>query len=254
MDIDFGKTADDYGTYRQGFPQRFFGELLRRDLLGADRRVLDLGTGTGTLARGAALAGSEVTALDIAPELINKAKVLDQQTGVNVSYHIAPAEQTGLDAATFDLVTAGQCWHWFDRPSATQEVKRLLVTGGVVVIAHLDWIPLPGNVVAATEQLILKHNPAWAMSGGTGLYPSWLTDLASAEFTGIETFSFDLDLTYSAEAWCGRIRASAGITASLSAEAVAAFDRELRDLLQSDYPDDPLTVHHRVWAVSGRKP
>lgn len=254
MDIDFGKTADDYGTYRQGFPQRFFDELARRDLLGANRCVLDLGTGTGTLARGVALAGSEVTALDIAPELINKAKVLDQQAGITVAYHVAPAEQTGLDAATFDLVTAGQCWHWFDRPAAAQEVKRLLVAGGAVVITHLDWIPLLGNVVAATEHLILKHNPNWAMSGGTGLYPAWLADLVSAGFTGIETFSFDLDLTYTHEAWRGRIRASAGIAASLSADEVSVFDRELCDLLQSDYPDDPLAVHHRVWAVIGRKP
>ena len=171
-----------------------------------------------------------------------------------VTYHIAPAEQTGLDAGAFDLVTAGQCWHWFDRPTAAQEVKRLLVAGGAVVIAHLDWIPLPGNVVEATEQLILRHNPNWAMSGGTGLYPAWLADLASAEFTDLETFSFDLDLTYTHEAWRGRIRASAGVAASLSVEEVAVFDRELRDLLQSDYPDDPLAVHHRVWAVIGHKP
>ncbi|MFW5709485.1 MAG: class I SAM-dependent methyltransferase, partial [Chloroflexota bacterium] len=73
MDIDFGKTADDYETHRQGFPQRFFDALVQRDLLSVGRRVLDLGTGTGTLARGAALTGSKVTALDIARELINKA-------------------------------------------------------------------------------------------------------------------------------------------------------------------------------------
>jgi SAM-dependent methyltransferase len=254
MTIDFGKTADDYGTYRQGFPQRFFDELVQRELLGPNQRVLDLGTGTGTLARGAALHGSSVVALDIAPELIDKAKVLDQQARVTVTYHIASAEQTGLDDAMFDLVMAGQCWHWFDRPVAAQEIKRLLVPGGAVVIAHLDWIPLPGNVVEATEQLILKHNPDWKMSGGTGLYPAWLGDLATAGFTDIETFSFDLDLMYTAEAWRGRIRASAGIAASLSAEEVAAFDRELHKLLQIDYPDEPLAVHHRVWTVIGCKP
>jgi len=253
MDIDFGRTANDYQTHRQGFPQRFFDELVRRELLGPDRRVLDLGTGTGTLARGAALAGGSVAALDIAPELIDKAKALDWQAGVNVGYYVSPAEQTCFGDATFDLITAGQCWHWFDRPVAAQEVRRLLVDGGAVVIAHLDWIPLPGNVVEATEKLILKHNPAWAMSGGTGLYPAWLRDLAAAGFTDIETFSFDLTLLYTAEAWRGRIRASAGIAASLPSERVAQFDRELCDLLQEDFPSDPLVVPHRVWTVIGYK-
>lgn len=253
MDIDFGRTADDYEIHRQGFPKRFFDELVRRELLGPDRRVLDLGTGTGTLARGAALAGGSVAALDIAPEMIDKAKALDRQAGVEVAYYVSPTEQTCFGAATFDLITAGQCWHWFDRPAAAQEVRRLLVDGGAVVIAHLDWIPLPGNVVEATEQLILKHNPTWTMGGGTGLYPAWLRDLATAGFTDIETFSFDLTLSYTAEAWRGRIRASAGIAASLPPERVAQFDRELRDLLQSGYPDDPLAVPHRVWAVIGCK-
>ena len=253
MNIDFGKTADDYGSNRQGFPKRFFDELARRGLIGPERRVLDLGTGTGTLARGAALAGCRLVALDIAPELIARAKVLDQEAGVTMTYYLSPAEQTGLDDAAFDLVTAGQCWHWFDRPVAAGEVWRVLVPGGAVVIAHLDWIPLPGNVVEATEQLILKHNPTWTMGGGSGLYPAWLADLAAVGFTGIETFSFDLDLMYTAEAWRGRIRASAGIAASLSPEAVQIFDHELNDLLKRAYPDDPLAVHHRVWAVIGYK-
>ena len=69
-------------------------------------------------------------------------------------YVTARAEQTDLPDASFDVVTAGQCWHWFDRPKAAQEVRRLLVSKGWLVIAHFDWIPLPGNVVEATEKLI----------------------------------------------------------------------------------------------------
>jgi len=254
MKINFGDTAADYSAHRQGFPPAFFQRLADANLIGPGQRVLDIGTGTGTLARGAAQAGSRVTAIDIAPELLAEARKLDAQAGVEVAYHVSPAEQIALPDTSFDLVMAGQCWHWFDRAQAAQEVKRLLVPGGSVVIAHLDWIPLPGNVVNATEQLILAHNPAWAMHGGSGLYPAWLTDLATAGLTSIETFSFDLNLMYTPAAWRGRIRASAGVAASLSPQAVEVFDEELRQMLAERFPQNPLPVHHRVWAVSARKP
>jgi len=123
-----------------------------------------------------------------------------------------------------------------------------------LVIAHFDWIPLPGNVVEATEQLIVQHNPEWKMGGGRGMYPRWLTDVANAGFQHIETFSFDEFTPYTHEAWRGRIRASAGVSASLSPEQVARFDAELQQLLQIRFSADPLAVHHRIFAVICQKP
>jgi SAM-dependent methyltransferase len=61
-----------------------------------------------------------------------------------VDYRVGRAEATGLDAKSVDVVTAGQCWHWFDRGAATREVARILRTGGHIIIAHFDWIPLDG--------------------------------------------------------------------------------------------------------------
>lgn len=78
----------------------------------------------------------------------------------------------------------------------------------------------------ATERLILEFNPAWTMSGGTGLYPPWLLDLARGGFDALETFSFDVVQPYSPEAWRGRIRASAGVKASLDAAAIGSRSRE----------------------------
>ena len=160
-------------------------------MIAAGERLLDLGTGTGSLARGFARRGLQVTGLDPAQPLLDQARRLDDAAGVAVAYVQARAECTGLAAASFDVVSSGQSWHWFEGARAAQEVRRLLRPGGRVVIAHFDWLPLPGNVVEATERLIREHNPAWTHGGGSGLHPACLADLAHAGFAGIETFSFD---------------------------------------------------------------
>lgn len=136
------------------------------------------------------------------------------------------------------------------RPST----RRLLVPRGLLVIAHFDWLPLPGNVVAATEALIQPHNPEWAFGGTTGIHPAWLADAALAGFSDLETFSFDDAVRYSHEAWRGRIRASAGVAASLPPERVERFDADLAALLARDYPADPLVIPHRIWAMLARAP
>jgi hypothetical protein len=81
------------------------------------------------------------------------------------------------------------------------------------------------------------------------MYPLWAADVSGAGFTGIETFSYDVEVLYSHEAWRGRIRASAGVAASLPADDVESFDNEHAAMLAEHFPDDPLRVPHRVWAL-----
>ena len=254
MAIDFGRTADDYARHRAGFPERLFEHLLGQGMVPAGARLLDLGTGTGTLARGFARRGLAVTGLDPAAAMLEQARRLDRAAGVRVDYVLARAEATGLPDAGFDVVSAGQCWHWFERARAAAEARRLLRPGGRVVIAHFDWLPLAGNVVEATERLIRQHNPGWALGGGNGLHPACLADLALAGFTALETFSFDQAVSYSHAAWRGRIRASAGIAASLEGDAVARFDAEHARMLRRTFPGEPLSVPHRCWVAVGVAP
>jgi SAM-dependent methyltransferase len=254
MQIDFGKTASDYGRHRAGFPEQFFKRVFTTRLIRPSQRLLDLGTGTGTVARGMALRGCTVTGLDPSVSMTEQARLLDREAGVGIDYVTAKAEDTGLPDQTFDVVTAGQCWHWFDRPRTAIEVRRLLAPGGLLMIAHFDWLPLKGSPVAATEALILRHNPQWNMSGGNGLYPWWFADLEQAGYGDIESFTFDLAVLYTHEAWLGRIRASAGVGASLPPDAVARFDADHKALVERDFPQDPLSIPHRVFVIHARPP
>jgi SAM-dependent methyltransferase len=253
-DVDFGKTAEDFGRYRAGFPEEFFERIAAFGVGQAGQRLLDLGTGTGTLARNFARRGCWVVGLDPAGPLLKEAQRLGREVSATVNYLQARAERIGQKSGSFDVVSAGQCWHWFDRSQVVREVRRLLKPRGTLVIAHFDWLPLPGNVVEATEQLIARYNPVWTMGGGDGLYPVWLRDVAVAGFGNLETFSFDLDVAYSHRAWRGRIRASAGVAASLPPGEVRRFDAELGRLLAERFPADPLAVPHRSFALICRAP
>lgn len=62
----------------------------------------------------------------------------------------------------------------------------------------MDYLPLPDNVCTVSEALILQHNQSWEMA--SGIHADWTLDAAAGGFTGIETFSFDLDVPYSHEA------------------------------------------------------
>ncbi len=254
MNVDFGRTACDYGRHRAGSPDSMFDRLSGYGVGIRGQRVVDVGTGTGTVARGFARRGCAVIGIDPSEELIGEARRLDAEAGVDVDHRIARAEDTHLDAGSVDVYAAGQCWHWFDRPRAAAEARRVLVPGGAIVICHFDWLPLPGNMVDATEQLILAHNPSWRAAGGTGMHPRWAADVSGAGITGIETFSYDVDVPYSHDGWRGRIRASAGVGATLDSDAVGRFDAELAGLLAQRFPDEPLQVPHRVWALIARRP
>ncbi len=246
--VDFSRTADDYAQHRAGFPDSLFAALEAQGLLRPGLRALDLGTGTGSLAR----AGAQVTGLDIARDMLDEARVKDRAAGVEINYLVAAAEQTGQAENSFDLVTAGQCWHWFERRQAAAEVCRILKPGGALLIAHFDWLPLPGNVVAASEKLIKQHNPNWRMDGMNGIHGQWLSDLRHAGLSNVRSFSYDEPVLYSRRAWRGRIRASAGVAASLSPDQVTAFDDEHAALLAGEFPDDLLSVPHAVFVAHGR--
>ena len=249
--VDFGRAADDYARHRAGFPRSFFARLAAEGLAAPGARALDLGTGTGTIARGLTSLGLRVAGLDISHDLLRAGWALDADAGPSGHRVVARAERAPFDAGTIDLVVAGQSWHWFDGPAAAAECRRLLRPDGALVVAHFDDLALPGNPAGATEDLLLAHDPAWPMAGGDGRYPRWRSHLEGAGFRGLRETEWDEAVTYSHAAWRGRIRACNGVIALRDPARIASFDAAHAALLASSFPD-PMVVPHRVWFVAAR--
>ena len=249
MKADFGRSAQSYGAHRAGFPVAFYDRLRAHGVGVAPQRLVDIGTGTGTLARHFAANGVDVVGVDPSSRMLNEADRLARLQGVTARWQQAPGERTGLPDNSFEVAIAGQCWHWLDGPAAATESRRLLVAGGKLVIAHFDWLPIPESVPELTESLIAQHNPAWDLGGRDGTWPQWLPIVGRAGFDIIEVFQFDVDVEYSQRDWRGRIHASAGVGGSLESEECEAFDQQLALALNAQYGQDQLQVPHRVWAL-----
>jgi SAM-dependent methyltransferase len=251
--IDFGRTAADYAHYRAGFPAAFFERLQDLGPLATPRRALDLGSGTGLLAVELARRGHATVALDRSEELLAAAAEAALRDGVMLPLVRARAEALPFGPESFDLVSAATCWHWFDRQAAAAEAQRVLRGGGYLVICALDWHRASGGLVEATIELIAAHNPSWAAGSSHGFDPAFIEDAIAAGLEPAGIFSELVKIPYDHESWRGRIRASAGIGASLTAESVEAFDRAHAAMLSRRFPWEPLMVEHRMSAVVARK-
>lgn len=108
MKINFGLTADDYSKYRVQYPDKLLSKLQGMGVVVRGKSLLDLGTGTGFLGRKFAEKGLEVTGIDISEELLNEAKRLDREIGLNIRYVKSRAESLPFSENSFDVVAAAQ--------------------------------------------------------------------------------------------------------------------------------------------------
>lgn len=114
--------------------------LVRHAGVRSGDRMLDVGCGTGVVAITAARRGARVTALDLTPELLERARENAQIAGVTVEYHEGDAESLPFGDGTFDVVVS-QFGHMFaPRPEvAVAEMLRVLKPGGTIAFA--TWPP-----------------------------------------------------------------------------------------------------------------
>lgn len=240
--IDWGHASADYARYRAGYPPSFFNRITALGIGLPNQRILDLGTGTGNLAREFACRGCKVTGIDISEVQIAEAGRLAAEQGTQVDFRVASAEQTGLPDRSFDVITASQCWLYFDRDKAAAEVKRLLAPDGRLMTCHLAWLPRRDAIARQTEQLILKYNPDWTagnLSGRVACRPDWVRE----DFFVSAFFVYEEPIPFTRETWRGRIRACRAIGAQLPPSEVEKFDSEHAALLARTVSESFTVLH-----------
>jgi SAM-dependent methyltransferase len=126
-------------------------------------RWLDIATGTGEIAVPAAKRGASVTAIDIAPRLIERARERARDGGVDIALDVGDAERLPYPDAEFDVVTSAfGVMFTPDQRTAAAELARVTRPGGR--LALLNWHPARG--VAEFFKVMAPYMPPPAEGAG----------------------------------------------------------------------------------------
>ena len=155
--------------------------LIAQASLGAGQRVLDLGSGTGTLALMAKRdePSCEVTGFDADPAILELARRKAASAGLDVSFDQGLAGELPYEAGAFDRVLSTLFFHHLtseDKRDALGEVARVLRSGGELHLA--DWTA-PADPLQAllSWQVRLLDGPERTRESFTGRLPEILTDV-----------------------------------------------------------------------------
>lgn len=117
---------------------------------------LDVGTGTGSVAVRAARAGAKVTGSDLSPVLIETAKRLAGEEGLDIDYEVGDAEQLSQGDASFDVVSSSfGAMFAPDHAAVARELARVTRPGGRIGLTTWD----PDGGIGQFFRMLGKFQP-----------------------------------------------------------------------------------------------
>ncbi len=138
----FWDPQGEFGTLHSLNPARMSFIAERVSLRGSHGsvRVVDVGCGGGLLAEALARAGAEVTAIDLAPSMIEVAKLHAAGEGLRIDYRVQSVEALAAEAPdSFDVVTCMEMLeHLPDPAPVMRALSRLLKPEGSLFVSTLN--------------------------------------------------------------------------------------------------------------------
>ena len=250
--FDWGKTSQDYASYRDIYPREFYDRITALGLCRDGQRVLDLGTGTGVLPRNMYDSKAEWTACDISPEQIEQAKRLAAEKNMKIDFRAVSTEELEFPDASFDVISACQCFWYFDHEKVAPKLYRWLRPEGRLLILYMAWLPYEDRLAGESEALVLKYSPDWSGSGET-VHPIGIPEAVNRYFELTYHDEYRLDVPFTRESWHGRMRSCRGVGASLSQAEIASWEKEHLALLEKTAPESFTVRHYAAIAVLSKR-
>lgn len=199
----FGGDAERFERTRPGYPDALADAVLAAS---SGRDVLDVGIGTGISARPFSRRGCRV--LGVEPD--ERMAALARQSGLEVE--VSTFEAWDPAGRRFDLVIAGQAWHWVDPVAGAAKAAHLLRPGGRLALFWnvMSLPPAFADACAAVYRSVVPAFPFFrdgaAVSAGASSYAALLDQavsgiVRSGLFGEAERWLFDWVRTYTRDEW-----------------------------------------------------
>jgi len=191
----FGSIAGLYDRYRPAPAPEFVDDLVALK----PAKVLDIGCGTGKVARELTQRGLDVLGVELDERMAGIAR----EHGLEVD--VSAFETWDDRGRTFDLITCGDAWHWIDPVRGWRKIGRVLRPGGTVVRFwnhnEIDE-PVRSALLAVHERVLpeIEHRTPERTRGGDDprvehrVYP-WVRTYSADEWVAlIATYSVNQTL------------------------------------------------------------
>lgn len=124
----FPNAAARYASGRPFF-HPIVADAIRSQIVGKVPKAIDVACGTGLSTRILAEFAEDIIGTDLSDEMLAEAFHAEK-----IRYVRAAAEQLPFVPASFDLMTVGLAFHWFDRAGFLAEAQRVLKPGGLLFV------------------------------------------------------------------------------------------------------------------------
>jgi len=211
----FGTDAERYDRARPPYPHALVAGVVGVPPEGPARDVLDVGCGTGIAARQLQAAGCAV--LGVEPDARMAAYARERGLPVEV----ATFEDWDPAGRTFDAVVAAQSWHWVDPAAGAAQAAAVLRPGGRLAVFGHVFEP-PDDVARAFAEAFRRAVPDSPFATASGRRPvetyqaGYAAVAETFRGTGLfeapEQWRFDVERTYTRDAWLDLLPTTGGLT------------------------------------------
>ena len=156
---DVFRDADVARAYRQRAPYPEETFTILEDLLATPRSILDIGAGSGALARNMTRFAARVDAVDPSEALMTEGRLLPRGRDPMLRWIAGTAEEAPL-AGPYGLITAGASIHWIDPTRAMPRFAAALAPGAKLAIVDMeDGVhPLPEMIDIIRRYSEVEHH------------------------------------------------------------------------------------------------
>lgn len=205
--------------------------------LASGQRVLDVGSGPGTISIDLArrVAPGQVVGIDASAEVVEQANALARDNSLpNLSFAVGDVYALDFADASFDVVHAHQVLQHLARPvEAMHEIRRVLKPGGIlaardVVYGSTSWYPSLPALDSWLRALLSVHR---ANGGDPDAGRSLKAWARHAGFTSVTSSASMWCFATDAERdWWGSSWADRALESSFAAQAIETGVASLNDL------------------------